>query len=121
MKNSAATFQHLMNKVLAGLTNCKAYIDDVIMYSNTWEEQTKHLRALFECFVQANLVVNLKKCEFAKATVTCLGHVVGEGRVLPRTSGQSASHPGFPKAVKQEGINEIPWHVWLLSKVLCKL
>ena len=43
-------FQHLMKKVLAGLTTCKAYIDDVIVYS-TWEEHMKHLRALFECLV----------------------------------------------------------------------
>ena len=66
MMNSAATIQRLMNKVLAGLTNCKAYIDDVIVYSDTWEEHMKHLRALFERFVQANLVVNLKKCELPK-------------------------------------------------------
>ena len=82
-KNSAATFQRLMNRVLAGLTNCKAYTDDVIVYSNTWEEHVKHLRALFGRFVQANLVINLKKCEFAKATVTCLGHAIGEGCMLP--------------------------------------
>ena len=40
MKNLAATFQCLMNKVLAGLTNCKAYIDDVIVYIATLGKST---------------------------------------------------------------------------------
>ena len=72
-----------MNKVLASLTNCKACIDDVIVYSKTCGKHLKHLRALFERFVQANLVINLKNCEFAKATVAWFGHVVDERRVLP--------------------------------------
>ena len=85
MKNSAVTFQRLMNKVLAGLTNGKAYIDDAIVYSSTWEEHMKNLRALFERLMQANIVINLEKCKFAKATIsnTCLGHVAGEEYALP--------------------------------------
>jgi len=31
----------------------------------------------------ANLTVNLAKCEFGHATVTFLGHVVGQGHVKP--------------------------------------
>jgi len=41
------------------------------------------IRALFDCFVFANLTVNLLKCELAKATVTYLGKVVGQGQVRP--------------------------------------
>ena len=96
MKNSGATFQRLMNKVLAGLTNCKAYIDDVIVYSDTWEEHYEQLKVLFTRLQEANLVINLKKCELAKATVTCLGHVVGKGRVLPRQA-KVQSIVDFPK------------------------
>ena len=84
MKNAVATFQRLMTKVLAGLTNCKAYIDDVVVFSDTWEDHVNHLRSLFERLVEANLVVNLRKCEFGKAKVTYLGHEVGQGHVLPR-------------------------------------
>jgi hypothetical protein len=84
MKNSPASFQRLMNQVLAGLTNCVAYIDDVIVFSDTWPEHIKHLSELFDRLVKANLVINLKKSEFAKATVTYLGHVVGQGQILPR-------------------------------------
>ena len=38
MKNSPASFQRLINKVIADLEGCEAYIDDVIIYSDTWEE-----------------------------------------------------------------------------------
>lgn len=36
MKNSPATFQRLINKVIADFEDCEAYIDDVIIYSETW-------------------------------------------------------------------------------------
>ena len=38
MKNSAATFQRVMNEVIAGLKGCEMYIDDAVVYSDTWEE-----------------------------------------------------------------------------------
>ena len=43
MKNSPATFQRLVNKVISGLDSVAAYIDDVIIYSDTCEE---HLRLI---------------------------------------------------------------------------
>ena len=83
MKGAPATFQRLMNQVISGLPNCVAYIDDVLVFSDTWEEHLQHLRDLFTRLREANLVINLKKTVFAKATVTYLGHVVGQGQVLP--------------------------------------
>ena len=38
MKNSPATFQRLVNNVICGLDGCDAYIDDVIIYSDTFKE-----------------------------------------------------------------------------------
>ena len=86
MKNAPATFQRMMSQVIAGLENCVVYIDDILVYSDNWEDHLKHLSALFEKLSEANLVINLKKSEFAKATVTYLGHVVGQGHVLPRVA-----------------------------------
>lgn len=83
LRNAPATFQRLMNKVLSGLTGCAAYLDDVVLYSDTWVDHVRHLEALLDQLVHANLTVNLAKCEFAKATVTYLGRVVGQGVVRP--------------------------------------
>ena len=38
MKNAPATFQRLINTVIAGLEGCSAYIDYVVIYSDTWEQ-----------------------------------------------------------------------------------
>lgn len=83
MKNSPATFQRLINKVIAGLHGCEAYIDDIIIYSDTWEEHLQIIRKFFERLTAAKLTINLSKSEFAQAQVTYLGHVVGQGKVKP--------------------------------------
>ena len=83
MKNSPATFQRLINKVIAYLEDCKAYVDNAIIFSDTWE---KHIRTTCEFFKrlrEAKLTVNLSKSEFGRAKVTYLGHVVGQGQVKP--------------------------------------
>lgn len=72
-----------MNRVVSGLDGCAVYLDDVVVYSQTWEEQLCGLRALFTRLVEANLTINLAKCEFVKATVTYLGKVVGQEVVHP--------------------------------------
>ncbi len=40
MRNAPATFQRLMQKVLSGVKSCEAYLDDVVVYSDSWEEST---------------------------------------------------------------------------------
>lgn len=81
LRNAPATFQRLMNMVVSGLEGCAVYLDDVVMYSNTWEEHLAHIESLFDRLSEARLTMNLAKCEFAKAMVVYLGKVVGQGRV----------------------------------------
>ena len=83
MVNSSATFQRLVNIVISGLEGCQAYIDDLIIYSDTWEEHMIRIRALFKRLADANLTVNLEKSDFCKATVEYLGHEIGQGQVKP--------------------------------------
>lgn len=59
LRNAPATFQRLMNMVVNGLEGWAVYLDD------------------------GNLTINLAKCDFAKASVTYLGKVVGQGQVRP--------------------------------------
>ena len=54
-----------------------------MVFSETWETHVQHLCAVLDRLTQTNLTVNLAKCEFAKATVTYLGEVVGQGEVRP--------------------------------------
>lgn len=83
LRNAPATFQRLMNRVVSGLEGCAVYLDDVVVYSDSWEEHVRRVQALFKRLEWARLTINLAKCEFAKATVTYLGKVVGQGFVRP--------------------------------------
>ena len=84
MKNAPATFQHvqrMLNHIVADIEGCEAYVDNLIVYSQTWEQHIGQLCRLFEKLSQAKLTVNLVKSEFCQAYVVYLGHVVGQGMV----------------------------------------
>ncbi len=86
LRNAGATFQRLMSIVLSDVSNCEAYLDDVVCYADTWEDHLKTLNDVFKCLRNANLTLNLSKCEFGCATVTYLGKEVGNGQVCPLNS-----------------------------------
>ena len=64
MKNSPATFQRLINMIKTGLDNCKAYIDDAIIYSEEWVKQIKSIKEFFERLSKAKVTINLAKVNF---------------------------------------------------------
>ncbi|XP_062373894.1 uncharacterized protein LOC134062039 [Sardina pilchardus] len=102
LRNAPASFQRLMNRVVSGLDGCAVYLDDVVCYSDTWEKHVKHIRALFTRLAAANLTVNLAKCDFARATVTYLGKVVGQGKVRPVRAKVDAIDRYPPPSTKKE-------------------
>ncbi len=55
VRNAIATFQRLMQKVLSGLCNCEAYLDDIVVYSGDWEN---HICSLESVFSMLNDAVN---------------------------------------------------------------
>ncbi|KAL6467197.1 hypothetical protein MHYP_G00250010 [Metynnis hypsauchen] len=83
LRNAPATFQRLMTIVLGDVPNCDAYLDDIVVYSDTWEHHMQLLETVFTRLRDASLVLNLEKCEFGKGVVTYLGKVVGNGMVRP--------------------------------------
>lgn len=83
VRNAPATFQRLVNRVLGGVPGCEAYLDDIVVHSVSWDEHIEQLNLVFQRLAEANLTINLAKCEFAKATVVYLGKIVGGGAVKP--------------------------------------
>ena len=90
--NAPATFSRLMDRVLAGLhwETCLFYLDDIIVFSSTWEEHLARLRQVFERLRHANLKLGADKCMFAAKEVNYLGHRVTEEGLLPDSSFQAA-------------------------------
>lgn len=91
-----------MNMVLSGLEGCAVYLDDVVIYSDTWEEHLARIKKLFDRLSNARLTINLAKCEFAKATVIYLGKVVGQGKVCAVQAKVSAIHKYPVPTTKKE-------------------
>ena len=78
LKNSAASFQRLMESVLRGLNwkTCLIYLDDIVIFSPTFEDHLQHISQVFDRLREANLKLKPKKCHFACPQVNYLGHIV---------------------------------------------
>ena len=74
----------MVNELIAGLEGCRAYIDDAVIFSDTWEEHVSCIQTFFMRMSQAKLTLNLVKSEFGKAQAIFLGHVVGQGKGKPK-------------------------------------
>jgi hypothetical protein len=86
--NAPGTFQRAMDILLSGLSwkNALIYIDDILVYSPTFEQHLKDLRSVFERLVEARFTVKLTKCFFGRESVNYLGHVVGSQGIKPDPS-----------------------------------
>lgn len=84
LQGAPATFQRMVDKLLDGLSDfASAYIDDIIIFSRTWNEHLTHLGSVLQRIQAAGLTVKRKKCQFGMAECVYLGHTVGSGRVQP--------------------------------------
>ena len=78
-------FERLMECVLRGLhwKIALIYLDDVLVYSRTFDDHLHRLRLVFDRFRAAGLKLKPKKCFFGRKKVKFLGHVVSEEGVRP--------------------------------------
>lgn len=80
LTNAPATFQSLMNRVLAPLLDrgVVVYLDDILIYSKTKEEHYELLRQVLKLLEEHQLYAKLSKCEFMMEKVNFLGHVISK-------------------------------------------
>ena len=80
--NLPALFQHLMQRVLNGMQSdngkvfVSAYLDDVIVFSDSLQDHVSHLRAVFNRLKEAGLRLNPKISKFVCNEVDYLDHLV---------------------------------------------
>ena len=88
LSNATTTFQMTMSKVFSGLIfkSVLVYVDDIIVYSPTFEKHIEDLENVFARLRQHNLTLKPSKCHFAAKQVDYLGHVISKYGTKPNPS-----------------------------------
>lgn len=76
LTNAPPTFQRFINSIFHDILDIylQAYLDDLLIYSDTLEEHREHVKEVLKRLRENNLFANLEKCEFEKQEVTFLGY-----------------------------------------------
>ncbi|UYV60238.1 hypothetical protein LAZ67_1000518 [Cordylochernes scorpioides] len=81
--NAAQTFQRLIKDVLQDLDFAYAYIDDVLIASDSENQHVSHLQQLFGRLRDYGLTINETKCTFSQPSVKFLGFIITNAGISP--------------------------------------
>lgn len=83
LTGALATFQAIMNHILRPLLRkcVVVFIDDILIYSKTYEEHVQHIKMVFDILREHQFHVRLSKCSFAQQQLKYLGHVLSPAGV----------------------------------------
>ncbi|UYV84321.1 hypothetical protein LAZ67_X001842 [Cordylochernes scorpioides] len=73
----------LINEVLQGLDFAYAYIDDVLIASDSENQHVSHLQQLLGRLRDYGLTINETKCTFGQPSVKFLGFIITNARISP--------------------------------------
>ena len=66
-----------MDAVTQGFAWCFTLdLDNILVFSKTFDEHMIHLERVFQCLCEANLKLKAKKCLFCQAETPYLGHII---------------------------------------------
>ena len=104
LAQAPAYFQNLMNKVLNGMSFATAYLDDIIIFSETPEQYLAHIRVVLKRLQAANLRMKRSKCSFFKE-LHYLGHLLTTEGIKPQLEKVKAISELTPPKT-QKGVRE---------------
>ena len=81
--NAPASFQRLMERCMGELhlRECLIYLDDIIIFSKTFDEHLVRLANVFRQLEVHGLKLKGSKCEFFQRQVNYLGHIVSDAGI----------------------------------------
>ena len=76
--NAPGTFQRAMDDMLRPHLDVftTVYLDDILIFSNTFEEHMEHLDKVLTLLSEHKFHVKQKRCDFGLTRITFLGHVI---------------------------------------------
>lgn len=95
--NAPSVFQRLMDVVLGKLRfeSIICYMDDLLIATETLDENVQQLENVFEILQKNGLTINLDKCHFFKASIDFLGYNISADGVKPGSKKLKAIE-GYP-------------------------
>ena len=105
LKNAPSTFQRIIKGIISKykLKNCAGnYFDDIIIRSGTYEQHLHDIDRVLSAFGKEGVKLKMKKCRFAKESITFLGHTITKNLVTPNDDNiKAVLNMPPPKNVKQ--------------------
>lgn len=105
LRNSAQSFQRLMDTVCQDLANVFVYLDDILVASHDKRQHLEDLATLFQRLKDHGLVINPNKCIFGASSLNFLGHKVDQHGAVPLPAKVEAIR-NFPKPTTIKGVQE---------------
>jgi hypothetical protein len=104
LKNAPAFFQRIIDSTLRTCRDfARCYIDDVIVYSKSFEEHLTHLRATFARIREKGVKLHPKKLKLAMPSVPYLGHEIVPNGTAP----QQAKVDAIVNMPAPQGVTEL--------------
>src|SRR3954470_11490895 len=105
LTNAPTYFMNMMNKVFMEFLDkfVVVFIDDILIYSKSKEENEGHLRLILEKLREHKLYAKFSKCEFWLNEVGFLGHIVsGDSVAVDPEKVSAVTEWESPKSVKED-------------------
>ena len=104
LNTAPETYQRMVDKLIGGLRwkICVGYLDDIIIFSPSFETQLERLDLVFKPIRDGNLKLQPEKCQFFKRQIKYLGWMVNEDGTKPDPDKVRAiSNYSVPTSVKE--------------------
>ena len=101
--NAPGTFQAFINEVLREYLDvfCTAYLDDILIYSDTIEDHTSHVNAVLQKLHENKMYLDIYKCDFHVKEIKYLGLIITtEGLRMDQTKVDTIQQWKAPRCTK---------------------
>ena len=96
IKTVTSVFQRVMSRLLMQFPFAVAYVDDILVFSDSEEEHISHVKLVLEALTAVNLTVKVEKCQFGYGCLELLGHEISAAGIRP-TEEKLKSVEDFPR------------------------